>query len=264
MANDFSVDSNCVALYKFESGALTTDSKDGNTLTDVNTVGEDTVNYMEGTCSADLELNNSEYFYRLDSALDAGFPLKNGDTTKVISVCCWFRPESFNTVGDGRVIWSKYDSNNKRSMMLVIFTVSTGVYRLRLYLGYNGGASIEYKEHLTTLSAGTFYHITCTYDNADKSYSIRLKDTNGDPVGSDLTGTATLDVNKLNAEDARWQVGATADYAVWFFDGLIDELVVFKDVISSAEATQIALGTYGAAGGLSIPVAMATNRMRRN
>jgi len=32
MANDFSQDENCVALWKFESGALGIDSKNGNDL----------------------------------------------------------------------------------------------------------------------------------------------------------------------------------------------------------------------------------------
>ena len=36
MANDFSSDSNCVALWRFESGALTADSIGTNTLTNSN------------------------------------------------------------------------------------------------------------------------------------------------------------------------------------------------------------------------------------
>ena len=32
MANDFSLDNNCLVLYRFENGALTTDSKDSATL----------------------------------------------------------------------------------------------------------------------------------------------------------------------------------------------------------------------------------------
>ena len=62
MANDFSGDSNCVALWRFENGALTADSKGTNTLTDVNTVGSDTVDYKEGSGCADFEATASERF----------------------------------------------------------------------------------------------------------------------------------------------------------------------------------------------------------
>jgi len=44
----------------------------------------------------------------------------------------------------------------------------------------------------------------------------------------------------------------------------IDEMVAFSDIITAAEATQIAQGTYGTSG-LSIPVAQHHyNQMRNN
>ena len=94
MANDFSGDSNCKALWRFESGALTTDTIGSNTLTDYNTVGEDTTNHMEGSCAADFEKSNSEHFVITDANLDSGFPLKSGDTNKKISICFRVRFES--------------------------------------------------------------------------------------------------------------------------------------------------------------------------
>jgi hypothetical protein len=39
MANDFSADSNCKALWRFENGALTTDSKGGNTSAEAMDLG---------------------------------------------------------------------------------------------------------------------------------------------------------------------------------------------------------------------------------
>ena len=90
--NDFSNDPNCVALYNFENGALTTDSKGGNTLS----VGGNSptavmVDYKQGLASCDFEASNNQYWTIADADLDAGFPLKNGDAVGNISVCCWIK-----------------------------------------------------------------------------------------------------------------------------------------------------------------------------
>ncbi len=95
MANDFSGDSNCVALWSFDKGALTTDSIGDNTLTDNNTVGTDAVDYKEGDQCASFKKTDSEFFSITDANLDNGFPLKTGDTTKKISGALWFKQESF-------------------------------------------------------------------------------------------------------------------------------------------------------------------------
>ena len=80
MANSFSGDGNCVALWRFENGALTADSIGTNTLTDNNTVGTSTGDYKEGSACADLELDNSECFSEsreipLKVPLTAGFTI---------------------------------------------------------------------------------------------------------------------------------------------------------------------------------------------
>ena len=62
MANDFSSDTDCKALWNFENGALTTDSKGGNTLSiGGNTPSADTVNYKQGAASCDFDSSNDEY-----------------------------------------------------------------------------------------------------------------------------------------------------------------------------------------------------------
>ena len=48
MANDFSGDPSCKAVWRFENGALTADSKGANTLTAVNGPTADTSLYKEG------------------------------------------------------------------------------------------------------------------------------------------------------------------------------------------------------------------------
>ena len=54
MANDFTNDANCKALWNFDDGALTTDSKGTNTLTNSG-VTADTVDFKEGNASGDFK-----------------------------------------------------------------------------------------------------------------------------------------------------------------------------------------------------------------
>ena len=116
MANNFTGDVNCVALWNFESGALTTDSIGTNTLTDNNTVGTNASDFKEGAACADLTRANSEYFSITDADLDAGFPLKSDDSNKKISVCFWFKRRANLT---NHFLFSKNDAN-KTSLAVLI------------------------------------------------------------------------------------------------------------------------------------------------
>jgi len=235
-ANDFSGDGNCVALWRFEDGALTADSIGGNTLTNNNGVTADAVNYREGAAAGDFEMNSSQYMSIADADLDAGFPLKNGDANKKISVCCWFRPESH---GSGRYLFTKYNTNTgERSLLIEVYGTD-----IRVYIGYNGGAGAE---ALTILNLNTvatqWYHIGFTFQDSDKSYRIRCWDETGSSV-VEVTGNST---NNINVESAAVAIGAVANPA-GYFDGIIDRMVVFNDILTAGEIDQIYEGTYGAA-----------------
>src|SRR3990172_20161 len=152
MANNFSTDTNCIALYRFESGALTTDSKGTNTLTSSGSPIANTSDYKEGAASVDLETSTSDFYYINDANLDPQFPLRNGDTNKKISIAGWFKPESLPATSAMRTLCSKYDgAANKRSFMVGAFN-DAGTTKLRLYLGYNSGLTAEDKTHASALS----------------------------------------------------------------------------------------------------------------
>ncbi len=243
--NDFSGDSNAIAVWNFESGALGTDSKGGNTIVDAgNWVWppfEDSTNFKQGSVSADLEAGSSHAGIITDGNLDAGFPLKNGDNG-VISVTSWFRLESTASSSSGRNLWSKYNSgDSRRSLMLTVFNTS-GTSVLRISQGYNGGASFDFKEHGTTIATATWYHVTITYDaTSSDAYSIRLRGSGCTVVGSDATGTFA---NALNVEDADWVLGDFNTSPTYIWDGNLDEMVVFNDILTEAESTKICNGTY--------------------
>ena len=249
-ANDFSDDSNCKALWRFESGALTTDSKGTNTLTDTSGTGSVTASatHQEGDYSADFEESSTQEFTIADGSLDTGFPLKNGDTNKKISVCCWVRFESLPGPGESRYVWSKYDTvAGTRSLALAVYN-GAGNIEFTLYQGHTTGGDGEYESDLyeaANPSTATWYHVAVTYDDSTKGSRIRVVDSGGTMLGGGPDATHTF-TNAINVEDADWVIGSRSNSAATtFHDGLIDEMVVFDDVLSVGEIDAIRNGTYG-------------------
>lgn len=238
MANDFSGDSNCKALWRFENGALTTDSQGGNTLTPVNSPVADLGDFQEGLASVDLELSEEDYFYIDDADLDAGFPLKNGDANKKISVCFWVKYESLSGAA-WNVVFGKMESG-KRSIAIAVNISDQFVFAL----GYGGGASWEFEIHSTAIVIGRWYHVGFTYQDSNKSFKFRIWDDFAGSLlgGAEVTGNTA---NNINVEDARVQIGAGYFAAAQeWVDGLIDEVVVFDDILTSAQINAIRQGGY--------------------
>ena len=130
MANDFSGDSSCKALWRFESGALTTDSKATNTLTN-NGGTEETTNHMEGACAVALASASSQYLNIPDANLVSGFPLKSDDTTKLATFAFWIRPTTVPGSGAYAGMLSKWDWTTRSPVFRIQLTNS----KLRLVLG---------------------------------------------------------------------------------------------------------------------------------
>ncbi len=241
MANDFTGDSDCVALWRFESGALTTDTIGTNTLTNNAAVAENAVDYKEGAGSADFESGSTQYFDITDANLDAGFPLKNGDSNKKISMSGWFRLESFPVL---QVPFSKWDNTlNSRSFVIQV----TQANEFRFLIGTSGGASSEivYDSAAIQLSTGRWYHYGITFQDSDKSWKVVVWDDTGSSKIINASGNST---NNINIEDAGVAIGSQLSNGVGSFpyDGEIDEIVVFKDILTTGEIDEIRQGVFGA------------------
>ncbi len=231
----FALDPNCVALYNFETTAtLVNDSKGTNTLTNVNTVVEDAVNFKQGIGSANIEAGNSEYFTIADAALDAGFPWKSDDAIKRGSVCVWIKLETQTTDG----IFSKWGTAGNRSITLY-HAPNGATAQINLQISTDGTATEVLGTHASLLDLATWYHITASFDDTTRAWAIRVRDTNGAVVGTDLTGTSTGNIYVGNVAVYIGSVVTTN-----LFDGLMDEMVIFKDIITADEATAIAKGIY--------------------
>ena len=209
---------------------------------DANNIGifgavADLIDYKQGASSADFTPNG--YMYRTDANLSADFPLKNGDANKKISVCCWFRMENPPSATP-RDLFAKYHSgDDTRSILAQVYNLSGTTHYVRVYVGHSGGTSGQNKVLTHDLDGSVWYHLAVTYDDATKNLVIRLYDTDDSTVYSD-SWTMT---NNINVEDAEWTIGNKGDHTEPF-DGLIDEMVVFNDVLSSSEIDGIRAGTY--------------------
>ena len=230
MANDFSGDANCKALWRLESGALTADSKGGNTLSNSG-VAEDTVNFKEGACSG--------YFYRAevdrmliaDANLDAGFPLRSDAADTTFSFAVWVK---LDEIGINQYILLKSGSAGTRQMMLVIDSAN----KVTLYVSVDGTAWSGYA-HASALAVDTWYHIAVTHNHADHAYRIRIwDDTAGAILGVDKTGNT---VNPFLTNASFYLSYPSVSLAI---GGNEDEIVAFNDVLSVAEIDDIRAGTY--------------------
>ena len=231
MGNNFSADSNCKALWRFENGALTTDSKGGNTLTATGSPASDTTNYKEGSGSLDLAV--TAYYTRTDTDLDAGFPLKNGDANKKISVCLWMRPHALPVLFNFPV--SKWDLATHASFAVSLR--STGNIRARI--SYDG-TNVEDKASTATLTINQWYHVGITFQDSDKSYQMRIWGDTEAAVVENSSGTFT---NSIFVSTGPLNVGSMGSTN---YDGNLDEIVVFDDILTADEIDQIRAGTYGA------------------
>lgn len=250
VANNFSGDANCYALWKLDSIAagVTPDGKGDNDLTVVGAAGPviatGAADHKEGAGAAYFDYTEGDQaLYIADSSLGTGFPFKSGDSTKKISICFWFRSPS--DTSEAGYVFSKYDTEaNKRSIGITMdWSTNNSV---TLWLGTGTGDAGTAYPHGSTITADRWYHVGITYDNADYSYRIRIwDDTAGEILGTDATGNHS---GSVPATDAGLYIGTRNDMNREY-GGLIDELVVFDDVLTTAEIDSIRAGTYrGVAG----------------
>jgi hypothetical protein len=248
VANDFSGDSDVVALYRFESGALTTDSKNSNDLTAVNTPTADTTNYKEGSASALCDNANERYFQIADAALQSGFPLKYGESNTTFTVCSWFR--SIDGTANHAIV-GKYENTGVNARSIAIW-VSASTDDLRVTLGYNSGQSAEsvYDGPASQIDQNKWYHLKFTLNGQD--WTLRVWDDNASAVLVSTSGTAS---NAVSIVEEPWAIGAAQpDNATpLILDGQTDEVIFFTRVVSDADQDDIIAGTYVAAGGAGKP-----------
>lgn len=228
MANNFSNDTSCKALWRFESGAMTTDSKSTNTLTASGSApAEDTTNKAEGGCSASFAGDVLRYYERTDADLAAGFPLKTGDSTQQITICAWVRPLTDSE--KGIICKGNFSSG---SIFIKQFTGDC------IKLNWNGVGD-QCKISLSAYSL--WIHIAYLIDGVNGTCSARAWDS----IAGVITPTPVSGLSNASWDlSLAWRMGALSNSATNYFDGNLDEVVVFNRLLSNDEIDAIRGGTY--------------------
>ena len=238
--NNFADDPHCVALWRFESGQLTTDSIGTNTLTN-HGVTVDMGDHKEGLASARLT-STAEYWReyntlsRADTSLSTGFPGKNGTNNKRFSICFWMR-------ADGMAI-------EPNELVLACKSKSYGIActqrfnQIILRIGTETGDTTDDLTHGSPIVPQTWYHIAVTFDDTSHTGTISVWDgTAGAVLGTDVAKTNFL---PIHIDNLAFVIGGIDDLSLnRGTNGLMDEFVVFNDVLTPLEIAKIRAGTYG-------------------
>jgi Concanavalin A-like lectin/glucanases superfamily len=235
MANNFSTDASCKALFNFESGALPTDSQGSNTLTAGGSPTANTSLFRQGAAS--LSLNGSSYEYIADASLPTGFPWKSNDSVKQITLSFWIY---FNSVGSYQCIWSKRPAGQG-------FWFGIGVSQIALFWPYNSGGSYEPWYSGFTPTTARWYHFTLGMDGVNKTANLIVYDA----VSGLYTPYSNSFANALYLGDAGpMTIGAIVSGTN--VNALFDEFAIFNRLLNPYEIYQITNGIYS--GAVSPPV----------
>ena len=216
----------CKALWNFEPGALTIDSKGSNDFTDYYNATESTGGFKQGTGAADFEISSFQKFQIEDADLDAEFPLKSGDTKKLMSVCFWIKPETASSSNNNR-IFAKYNYVAGQ----ISFGITVNSSKIKVQWSSDGSNVTTFASTNPTIVAGTWYHVAIVMDGINKSVYFRIWDDTAQTVYvSSFTPAAELFVGSCALT-----LSGIAAYENEFYgyDGIIDELAVFDNLLTA-------------------------------
>jgi hypothetical protein len=240
MANVFSGDSSCKALWRFEAGGLITDSIGTNTLTN-SSATEDATNYAEGAGS--VATTTSKYLYLPQASMAAGFPFKSGAATP-FTLCFRFRPTSGNMANYGKLlcnyVWGSYAGIG------IAFRNDNKLHFESVY----AASSYEGKPLFTPV-ANHWYAGSISVNASTKRLLVYIWDSTDNFVACVinlvLTNTPTI-ANAQALSFGAHKAGTPDNY----FIGNLDEVVVFDRAINVSESIEIIDQTYS--GTTSAPV----------
>jgi hypothetical protein len=240
MANDFTGDSSCKALWRFEPGALYEDSIGNNDL--VLTIGSGTAptsatsEYKEGSGSIKMV---SDYGIPgiTDANLDAGFPLKSGDTAKIISVAGWMKRPAASPLVQPISLIRKCNLTGNTDATIRLGFDYTDDDMCVLIEAWRTSAQSNFQS--IKLGAGVmandkWYHVGFAIDGVGKTYLVRLYDATADTA---YTYSGVLD-SELYINTGPLLIG-------YLSRGWWDEIVVFAELKTTDDFDAIRAGTFG-------------------
>lgn len=232
--NIFSSDSDCVAVWKFENNLL--DSIGGNHFTADGTIGYATT-ACEGSASLSLSAAQTAKLVISDANLSSTFPTKSTNSESDMSVFGFFRMDAFNNQNAIINRWQDTAGNTSdRSWAITCRSATTGP---RFMVGHSGGSGATSLDFDTAITTGTWYWFCATYNSTTNRMNLYVWNKSTSALLSHVEETSSGDMYSGGAQMIVGKFGA-ANY----YEGLIDELGITKDIITTAEMNQIRKGTY--------------------
>lgn len=229
-----------------ESGIRIDESINENTLQDNNTVlfGAGKIGN-----AADFENDNSEYLSIADG-VQVGL-----DITGEITILTWIKPETMNTID---IVLGRYDyGNNQRAYRMQIGSTNSNVTAM---LSPDGTAFTSAVSASDVVSNGTLVHIGFTLNQTTNKIQIYV-----DGVAS---GAAVDYATDIHNSTAPFAIGCiyNDDVATYFFDGLVDEPIVWNTCLTAEEVLAVKNITayqYGQPGNFFIFLSKAYRRGKK-
>ena len=243
--NDFSGDSDCVALWNLQpAGQHLVDSKGSHTLSE-NGTPEEVVDGGSpvGAGWVNLNRNSNEYLYINDGNLSLDFPLKSDTSNAIMSACLWFNSDLAVDDVTGRILYGKYNASALRRQFYAALYGATNK-SVRFVFGSSNGTAYQIVEDVVTgIDPGQWYHLGFTFDGSSDSGSWKARLWNGS-TEQDNSGTIDYAISTGSSMTEPVRMGFYTG-ASNYYDGNLVEIVVFKRELTLAEITQIRQGTYG-------------------
>ncbi len=230
-ATDYTSDTNARAAYYMNSSASESDQTTyGANLTENGSVPTSTsVPSSYSGDSRDFPGTLGDNLYQADGG---STDIYGAD--QAISVCLWFNADNFSAE---RTLASKGRISDSESWR---FFLENATNTLEVAVSSDGTTTVKCQGG-TALSASTWYHGCFVYDNTDvRIYLNGSLDSNG--AANPLTYSAGL-----NNSGEPFYLGRSA---AQYFLGLMDEVIVFNDALTSTEVSEIyTSGIDGGKGG---------------
>lgn len=222
-----------VSRWKFdEASGNRADSVGSNTLTDNNTVTSAAGQFS--TDAADFEAGNTEYLSIADGS-QSGLDL-SGD----FSLGVWVKVESTPT-GTGYTIINKMGAVDGDESYVIEYRDFAGTIRLRCFFENSSNAGTDARR-TQTLTTGTWYHLVCVVTASGPTVQFYLD-------GAALGASTMVDssATSIRNSGATFSVGYRADPAIFPFDGMMQDMVLWNLALSGAEVTSFYNAYFAAA-----------------
>ena len=204
---------NLKAYYRFESGALTTDSSgNGYALTNNNTVGEAAGKF--GGAADFTNANTNKYFSIVSGPV-------TGTSARTIAGWCY----QYQIDGNNQGFFGIGSASATRAAFN-FYTAATSGEMLIICYGDNLNSGVN-------VTAGTWFHAAITYDSA--TFVIRLY-INGKHIASKTLSGG------LNT-DAVFNIGKSS-YEATYADAIVDDMGVFDIALSADQIKELYEGRY--------------------